>query len=318
MNKTILILVMSFLLFSCKEETKEFKKLDYSIITSDIDNFWIAYDMLEKSNDSIAIFQDLYINKASFEFKKFLELRNFTAKQYVDWIKYTPNFWKTIRPLTDDVKTKKAEINKIYLKFLELYPNAKVPDICFAISPIQSGGTTSKGLILIGTEIASVNPALVDISKINGFMKKVFENSSGNIALLIAHELVHTQQVFGDNNNNNESLLSQAIVEGSADFIATLILGELSMNKAIFEYGEKNQKELWAEFKSDVDANKGFEETDWFYDYNSVRPADLGYYLGYKISESYYKNSNNKKKAIKEIIEMSDANEFLKKSKYGW
>lgn len=197
----------------------------------------------------------------------------------------------------------------------EYYPNFQAPNICFAISPIQSGGTTDKGLILIGTEIATVNPKTVDISEINGFMKKVFENSFGDIKSLIAHELVHTQQPNGD--NENESLLSQAIIEGSADFIATLLLEKQSMNSAIFNYGEKNQRKLWSEFKSDVDARKTFEETDWFYNYNSKRPADLGYYIGYKIAESYYKNSANKKQAFKDIINMNEPIEFLEQSTYG-
>ncbi|HXJ98406.1 MAG TPA: hypothetical protein VNJ50_06130, partial [Gelidibacter sp.] len=48
----------------------------------------------------------------------------------------------------------------------------------------------------------------------------------------------------------------------------------------------------------------------------SNRPADLGYYLGYQITESYYNNSDNKKQAIKEILEMKNAEKFLEKSKY--
>lgn len=35
-----------------------------------------------------------------------------------------------------------------------LYPGFKAPDISFAISPMQTGGNTDKGLILIGAEIA--------------------------------------------------------------------------------------------------------------------------------------------------------------------
>ena len=241
-------------------------------------------------------------------------LRNFTAKQYVDWIKHKPKFWKTVRPLTVAVREKRQEIDRVYQEMQNIYPEFKAPDIDFAISPIQTGGTTDKGLILMGTEIAAVNPEKVDISEINGFMGNVFKNSTGEILSLVTHELVHTQQPSGD--NQNESLLSQAITEGSADFIATLVLGKQTMNRAIFEYGEKNQKELWIEFSADIKAGKVIEETDWFYDYNSYRPADLGYYLGYKIAESYYNNAPDKKQAVKEIIEMDNAAVFLEKSNY--
>lgn len=315
MIKNSLKLIIALLVLNSCKSQDNFQEFDYQIITTDLDNFWSAYDALENSSDSVETIQKLYIDKATPQFEKFLELRDFTAKQYVDWIKHKPKFWKTVRPLTVAVKEKRPEIDRVYQKLRNIYPEFKAPDIDFAISPIQTGGTTDKGLILIGTEIAAVNPEKVDISEIDGFMGKVFKNSTGDILSLVTHELVHTQQPSGD--NENESLLAQAITEGSADFIATLILGEQSMNKAIFEYGERNQKELWAEFSADIKAGKSFEDTDWFYDYNSSRPADLGYYLGYKIAESYYNNADDKKQAIKEIIEMDNAIEFLEKSNYG-
>ena len=51
------------------------------------------------------------------------------------------------------------------------------------------------------------------------------------------------------------------------------------------------------------------------------RPADLGYFVGYIVTKNYYKNSLNKKQAIKEILTLDFADEnatenFLKKSKY--
>lgn len=88
------------------------------------------------------------------------------------------------------------------------------------------------------------------------------------------------------------------------------------MNTATFNYGSKNEESLWKEFYEDAKTGKSLGNTDWFYNYRSNRPADLGYFIGYKISESYYNNSKNKRKAIKDIIEMEDPENFLKKSKY--
>jgi hypothetical protein len=47
-----------------------------------------------------------------------------------------------------------------------------------------------------------------------------------------------------------------------------------------------------------------------------ARPADLGYYVGYKICEAYYQAARDKKQAVKDILEMKDFNEFLKDSGY--
>ena len=46
------------------------------------------------------------------------------------------------------------------------------------------------------------------------------------------------------------------------------------------------------------------------------RPADLGYWVGYKIAESYYKNAKDKKQAVKELLEIKDFSKFLADSRY--
>jgi hypothetical protein len=58
---------------------------------------------------------------------------------------------------------------------------------------------------------------------------------------------------------------------------------------------------------------------NWLYNGLSVKdkPGDLGYFIGYEISEEYYKNSTDKKQAIVEIIGMSDPVRFLELSRYG-
>jgi uncharacterized protein YjaZ len=57
---------------------------------------------------------------------------------------------------------------------------------------------------------------------------------------------------------------------------------------------------------------------NWLYqgDRAKDKPADLGYYVGYKICEAYYKNAANKKQAVKEILEIKDFDQFLKGSRY--
>jgi uncharacterized protein YjaZ len=47
------------------------------------------------------------------------------------------------------------------------------------------------------------------------------------------------------------------------------------------------------------------------------RPADLGYYVGYKICQEYYEKSADKKKAIKDILEIRDFDQFFRESGYG-
>lgn len=284
-----------------------------NIVTSDVKNFWAAYDRLSSSTDSVQIIQKYYLDKASPEFQEFLKLRNFTAEEYVESIKKVPSFWKSVRPLTEKIELRKMELIPFFKKIKELYPPFRQPDVCFAIGTIRTGGTTGEGLILIGAEIAA-SDSTIDKSEFDegDFMKAVLGNT-GDIMGMVAHETIHTQQPADD---ENESLLKQAISEGGADFLASLLLGKRIMNPATFNYGTKHEESLWKEFYNDVKADKSFGDTDWFYNYRSNRPADLGYFIGYKISESYYNHSKDKKKAIKDIIEMENPVDFLKKSRY--
>lgn len=228
-------------------------------------------------------------------------------------IKKVPSFWKSVRPLTEKIELRKTELIPFFKELKELYPPFRQPTVCFAIGTIRTGGTTSEGLILIGAEIAAADSTIDKSEFGEGDFMKVVLGNTGDIMRMVAHEAIHTQQMMDD---ENESLLKQALTEGGADFLATLLLGERTMNSATFNYGSKHEKSLWREFYSDLKAGKSFEDTDWFYDYRSNRPADLGYFIGYKISESYYNHSKDKRKAIKNIIEMENPMNFLEKSRY--
>jgi hypothetical protein len=46
------------------------------------------------------------------------------------------------------------------------------------------------------------------------------------------------------------------------------------------------------------------------------RPKDLGYYMGYRIAQAYYDSASDKREAIRDILAIRDAHEFLKKSGY--
>jgi hypothetical protein len=46
------------------------------------------------------------------------------------------------------------------------------------------------------------------------------------------------------------------------------------------------------------------------------RTADLGYFVGYRIAESYYNTAADKRKAVQDILTMTDFAEILRKSGY--
>ena len=294
---------------------KSFSQERVIISTDDIQHFWEAFDSLSVSQDSIQTFQRLYIDRATRGLKEFIKVRNFEAGEYVALIKKFPKFWASIRPNTVRIAQRKKEIEEVFQKFSELYPAFKSPDVCFAIGCLRTGGTTRPHLILVGSEIASAD-STTHVTEFNGWLAYILPNSS-DITGMVAHEMVHTQQKntrgFA-NGYRQHRLLTASIREGCADFICSLVTGT-TINTVQYRYGLAHEQELWNEFQQQI------SETDfsrWLYNGNKSpdRPADLGYFIGYRICERYYKQSKDKAKAIRAMLNIKNYPQFLKDSGY--
>jgi len=287
------------------------------VFTADIDNFWIAYDSIQTTKDSlkqIEFIKKLYIDKGTKGLKAFMALRDYNAELWVKLIRIYPKFWKSIRPNTFTVKSFAPDIETSIKKFKELYPDLKEANMYFTIGGLRSGGTTMNDMVLVGTEIATGN-ATTDVSEFpTKWLEGVFKTQQAdNLVALNIHEYVHTQQ-----KGNAKTVLGQSITEGACDFITELVINKL-LQKNYIVYGREHDAELKEQFKFEMFTTA---YTNWLYNGSTSKTvADLGYYMGYTICKSYYNNSTDKKKAIKEIIELnySDSTaveDFLKRSNY--
>lgn len=307
-----------FILFVCSPTI--FGQIKTKIFTSDIENFWIAYDSVKTTTDTTKqkeFIQRLYLDKATSGLKDFIVVREHSAKRHLNNILTKPKFWESLRPHTLQIKSYTTDIENLMLKFKKLYSNFKQPDVFFTIGCLNSGGTTTPDKILIGSEIAAAD-STVDASEVGSWLQGVFKLNT-NVVYLVAHEVGHTQQKGGDSEDDgNSNLVGYCIREGACDFIAELLLDK-PVQSPYMTYGKANEKMLWELFQKDMN---GQETKDWLYNGGDAPKgkADLGYFIGYAICKSYYQNSRNKTKALKEIIELDHKKEsvlkFLKKSKY--
>ena len=190
------VLAIFFLLFTLSfvSTAQESKK----VFTIDIDNFWIAYDSIQTTKDSlkqIGLIQNLYIDKGTKGLKAFMAARDYNAKLWVQLIRLYPKFWNSIRPNTLSAKSYAPAIEQSINKFKELYPGLKEAKMYFTVGGLRSGGTTMNDMVLIGSEIATGN-ASTDVSEFpNKWLESVFKNQQAdNIVPLNIHEYVHTQQ----------------------------------------------------------------------------------------------------------------------------
>lgn len=283
-----------------------------SISTSDIRNFWKAYDQLDRAvdhEDSIRIIQVNYIDQASVGFKKFIRVRQFSAPEYVKLIARYPVFWASVRPHTEAIEKRTEELEQILDSLALIIPGYKRPDICFAIGCLRTGGTASGKMLLIGSEIAA-SDSTVDKSEMSGWLEDVI-GTQGDITAMVAHESIHTQQsgfpffeIFKLVKHRSLSLLNHSIMEGSCDYITRHYLG-LNINASLTGYGDPHFCELMTEFQKDMTENP-YDISNWLYNGNDSRerPADLGYYIGYRITEEYFRNSDNERKAMKRLLKL--------------
>jgi hypothetical protein len=301
-------------------------------VTSDIQNFWRAFDLASKEADKakkVAIYQVEYFDKGSAGLQDFVSSRIGTARALVETVDMLPRFYASVRPGTLRVAEMEKKIRRSFRKFKKLYPEAVFPDIYFVIGTASTGGTASKNGLLIGTELygttaqtprdefpAAFRTFLKDVKdddELNALVAKALDTalkSIDSLPTIVAHESCH----FNQNYPKQVTVLEKSIQEGSCDLIAELTAGDV-INPSLKAYGNQHEERLWRDFEAQM---TGKDLSLWMYNSFKIkdRPGDLGYYMGYKISQEYYRNARDKKAAVREILNIQDFNAFFEKSGY--
>ena len=265
-----------------------------SIITTDITNFWRAFDLLQNQRtwaDSLKIVKSVFVDQASEGLKQYMKAANCDEKQFLDAIKRRKADYLAARENTEAVKDKKQLIKQYLQKFKRLYPALRIPTICYSIGKFEVGGTQFGNTLYIGCE--------VDI------MYHV------NIIPQSIHELAHFQQ----KDQNPVTNLDEAMLEGGAEFVSYQVTGMRTIYHT-WEYGINNEKSLWNEFHPILDSAINMK---WFLDTpdkDKNRPGSLAYFIGFRICETYLKSHKNKKLALRELIEMENPEKIFLTSSY--
>lgn len=335
--KKLLVIVLCFAACAFSVFGQEAKvnadPLKAKFVTSDIDNFWRAFDLAAKETDrdrKINIFQTEYLDKGSVGLKDFIRLRIKSAKDLTENVESLPRFYASVRASTLRVKELEKKMRKSFVKFKKIYPDAVFPDVYFVIGITNTGGTASDNGLLVGTELYGLTGETPRDEFLEAFRKRAPKDIDEkdlramterllNVMLkpiekvppLVAHESCHFNQKY----SALDTLLAKSVQEGSCDFIAEKTAGE-TINPLQKIYGDAHEAELLKEFAAQM---SGTDYKNWMYNgiTSAERPPDLGYYMGYKISHAYYKQARDKKQAIKDILETKDFPAFFEKSGYG-
>lgn len=281
-------------------------------ITSDIDNFWSAYDAASREEDRakrIAIYQREYLDRGSVGLRDFLSMRIKSAEELAAAIERQPRYYASTRSSTLRVREMEGAMRNNFRRLKALYPDAVFPDVYFVIGAATAGGTVSENGLLIGTEMYAATPSTPS-DELPAWMKAALRPIT-LLPAIVAHESCH----FNQNIPDPKTLLAKALHEGSCDFVSELMSGD-TINPGQHAYGDRHEAQLWREFQAEMDS-AGVR--NWMYNGNTAgdRPTDLGYYMGYRIARAYHARAADKRQALHDILNIRDYHDFLARSGYG-
>jgi len=267
----------------------------------DVCNFWKAYDKVVATNDSseqVQIMQTVYLDKASFETKLLLKLSHQGASDYVRYIKVVPAFWRGLRERTRFLMLNYKKIDEALGRLRTFYKPLEIPDVNFMVGCFEFGGKPVGDKVMIGLEVvlADGNFDMQDFRNSSDAYQQYTLDATIYFAL---HEVIHTYQP----DSTARDLLSMCVMEGSCDFITELVMGK-PLQRPYIVLGNSFEKKIWESFKKEMN---GFSRERWLYNRGLVRKGeeDLGYFMGYAICKSYYENADNRRKAIKKILNLN-------------
>jgi hypothetical protein len=274
-------------------------------ITTDLDNFWRAFDNFKKDTTSNPF--DSYLKNGTEALKDFAEHRTGDSASFKNFIRKELSYYDSVRASSLATLNFQNQINTYFRNFKAIYSAVSKPDMYLVIGRMNTGGTSCNAGVVIGTEL---------------FSDKVYKNTTGGTSLLseklpltAALGIIYFNQKPA---HTGYTVLRQCIVQGSADFLATLILGgdrSQIVTQKNYEYGEQHEELLAKQFLIQKNSD---DFSNWLYQGTNTegRPPDLGAWIGYKITEAYYNNSPDKTKAIDEILKINDFEKFLLLSGY--
>jgi hypothetical protein len=271
------------------------------ISTTDVHNFVIAWPLLTDA-DTACVALDPYFARQSPGLAEYRSKFGMGRRELCNAVRKSKARYARADSLLPSLDSASETIRAAFKRFVELSPGARLPSVYFVVGSGMAAGTTTHGLhpvILVGTELM---------------------RSAAGVPWTAVHELAHTQQDYpwwgmltGGPTFLRATLLRQSLTEGTADLVAEVVMGEPKRNA----YGELHERELWTDFQRDMHSR---DYRGWLYNGRTAtpggRPADTGYWIGYRIAKAYYARAADKKAAIHDMLHIRDFDRFLAESGY--
>jgi hypothetical protein len=265
----------------------------------DVRRFYEIYDAAG-GRPSADVLQRDYIDGGSPGLQTFARLRRTTGERIAEAIAREPRTYVEARRCAETLPRVRERLAKAMDELRRLYPPARFPPVTIAVGRGRPVG--------VGSPVTGVQIGLEALCATN-FLNPDLEDRFVNV---IAHEFVHVQQAQTLTEGENPTVLEASLGEGIAEFVTELIAGEVAYSHLKAEVAGR-EAEIETRFLADIDKR---DLSDWLFNSAPGEPGDLGYWVGYRIAKAYYRNAPDKDRALREILELTDAKAFLVAS--GW
>lgn len=268
------------------------------IVTSDVDRFFALYDASGGRPSAEQL--QTYIDTGSPGLRHLAEARRVTGVRIAEAIAARPEIYTRARDCAAVLPRVRTRLDSALRELVRIYPEARAPAVTIAVGrgrPVAIGGPSDG--VQVGLE------ALCAIDRLN-------PDPEDRFVYVLAHEFVHVQQSPALVDVETPTVLQLSLAEGIAEFVGELISGHVAYGGLQATVAGR-EAEIEARFLADKDKT---DLSAWLYNSSADNPGDLGYWVGYRIARAYYQNAPDKRRAIREILEMTDPEAFLAAS--GW
>jgi hypothetical protein len=270
-----------------------------TIDIEDVEPFYRIYDAANGRPNAEQLQRD-YIDAGSDGLSYFAKARNTTATRIAEAIAAQPEIYSSARRCLNVLPRVRARVEAALRTLGRLYPESRFPPVTIAVGrgrPVAVGSPATG--IQIGLE------ALCATDWMN-------PNVEDRFVHVIAHEYAHVQQPPAVADNEHPTVLEGSLMEGAAELTAELIAGKVAYSHLAATTAGR-ERDIETAFVADQDKS---DLSNWLFNTTPGKPGDLGYWVGYRIVKTYYQGASDKRQALREILEMTDAKAFLAKS--GW
>ena len=271
------------------------------IDVEDVYRFYRLYDATQ-GRPTAEQLQRAYLDQGSPGLHHLAEIRKVTGEAIAKSLAAHPENYADAKRCMAVLPRVRERLTVALGELARRYPAIEIAQSTVAVGRGKPVGVTDAKGVIIGLE------ALCGVQYLEANVEDRFVH-------VMVHEYAHVQQARKAAalvDLPQYTVLQGSLLEGAAEFVTELITGSVAYT-GLPAMAKGREKELETAFLKDQDKT---DLSDWLYNGTLTKPGDLGYWVGYRITKAYYLRATDKQRALREILEMTDAKAFLAAS--GW